>query len=235
MISHTAIKALCTKLQSTEANIRREYFQHQFLRHFYYQKESDQVFFKGGTALRIIYGSPRFFEDLDFSSSFPTFQLESLIINALQDLRRENIIADISEAKRTSGGYLAILQLDHTPIQLEISSRSSIKAVGEPVTIVSDYCPPYTLIILSSNLLVAEKLAALQTRGKARDFYDFYFLLRANVTPAKDKKIVFQIKTALEKTDVNFERELKNFLPHSHWPIIKSFRTTLLAELSRYA
>ena len=234
MISDSAISVLATKLQSTEANIRREYFQHQFLRYFYQLPDSDHVFFKGGTALRIVYSSPRFSEDLDFSSPLSPSKLETLIIDTLHHIRQENIDADISEAKRTSGGYLAILNLNNTAIHLEISSRSDRTPNGEPVTIVSDYCSPYTLVILSRDQLVGEKLAALQTRGKARDFYDFYFLLRANITPAKDKQVLSQVKKALEKKDINFTKELKVFLPHTQWPIINNFKVTLLAEISRY-
>ena len=48
-------------------NALREYFQHLFLQELYQLAGSEQMLFKGGTALRIIYGSPRFSEDLDFS------------------------------------------------------------------------------------------------------------------------------------------------------------------------
>lgn len=34
---------------------------------FYQEKEAEAILFKGGTALRLIYQSPRFSEDLDFS------------------------------------------------------------------------------------------------------------------------------------------------------------------------
>ena len=48
-------------------NIVREYFQHIFLGELYRLPDAGKILFKGGTALRIIYGSPRFSEDLDFS------------------------------------------------------------------------------------------------------------------------------------------------------------------------
>ena len=48
-------------------NIVREYFQHVFLSELYKLPEAKRLLFKGGTALRIVYGSPRFSEDLDFS------------------------------------------------------------------------------------------------------------------------------------------------------------------------
>jgi len=69
MISNEALQALATKLQTTELNVRREYFQHLFLSYFYQQPLTDRIYFKGGSALRMLYHSPRFSEDLDFSSS----------------------------------------------------------------------------------------------------------------------------------------------------------------------
>ena len=62
MISHDALRALATQSQTTELNIRREYCQHLFLSYFYQQPLTDQVYFKGGTALRMLYHSPRFSE-----------------------------------------------------------------------------------------------------------------------------------------------------------------------------
>ena len=50
-------------------NIVREYFQNVFLAKLYTLSEAEKMLFKGGTALRILYGSPRFSEDLDFSLS----------------------------------------------------------------------------------------------------------------------------------------------------------------------
>lgn len=68
MISSDFVKRLATQTQTTELNILREYLQHLFLSYFYKRKDSEKVLFKGGTALKFIYGSPRFSEDLDFSA-----------------------------------------------------------------------------------------------------------------------------------------------------------------------
>lgn len=80
MLTQNYIKELATRKQTTELNIRREYLQHLFLSYFYQQPKTESVFFKGGTALRILYGSPRFSLDLDFSSSLSR-------INFLKELK----------------------------------------------------------------------------------------------------------------------------------------------------
>lgn len=237
MMSQSAIQRLAQKLQSTELNIRREYIQHLFLFYFYQQQDSDKVYFKGGTALRIIYQSPRFSEDLDFSSTTVAIgQMEDVLIQTTREIEHEGIKVDIKEAKKTSGGYLAIIHFvlaDHEEaIQLEISQRSGINK-GEVVTVVNDFIPPYTLIAVFPDQLIAEKIQALITRQKARDFYDLYFILRARLLPPRQKDVLKKILVLLSKTQIPFEQELKIFLPRSHWAIIRNFKNTLEQEIKR--
>src|SRR3989344_2112963 len=68
MITKESLQALARSYQASEfPNIVREYFQHLFLSQMYKLNGAEKLLFKGGTALRIVYGSPRFSEDLDFS------------------------------------------------------------------------------------------------------------------------------------------------------------------------
>lgn len=238
MISASVIKNLSNKLQTTELNIRREYVQHLFLSYFYQQKSAEKVYFKGGTALRIIFQSPRFSEDLDFSSNKTTInEIEDIVLETIREIEKEGIIINLKESKRTTGGYLAIIIFllgnQEIAIQLEISQRDG-KNSGEIKTIVSDFIPPYTLMSLSQSQLIAEKIEALLTRKKARDFYDLYYILRANLLPTSEKSILKKVISVLEKININFEPELKIFLTKSHWPIIKNFKEILTQEIDRH-
>lgn len=237
MISQFTIQHLAQKLQSTELNVRREYIQNLFLSYFYQESGSDKIYFKGGTALRIIYQSPRFSEDLDFSSTTTTINtIEDILVQTTREIEREGINVDIKESKKTSGGYLAIIHFllnsQEVAIQLEFSQRKRIHQ-GEVTTIVNDFIPPYTLIALSKDQLIAEKIQALLTRQKARDFYDLYYILRANLLPAKEKDVLKKALIVLSKTNVQFEKELKLFLPKSHRVIIRNFKNTLEQEIRR--
>jgi len=237
MISYSVIQNLSRKLQSSELNVRREYIQNLFLSYFYHQPESDKIYFKGGTALRIINQSPRFSEDLDFSSTATTInKIEDIIIQTTKEIEREGINIDIKESKKTSGGYLAIilflLNNQEVAIQLEVSQRKG-KNKGEVVTIVNDFIPPYTLMALSQDQLIAEKIQALLTRQKARDFYDLYYILRANLLPAKKKDVLKKVLIVLNKSNIQFDQELKLFLPRSHWAIIRNFKNALEQEIKR--
>lgn len=238
MISQEQIQTLAKKYQTEEVNVWREYFQHLFLSYFYQQSEAGKIYFKGGTALRILYQSPRFSEDLDFSSSLKNIQvIEQAVISTLAEIEREGIQADIQEAKQTTGGYLAAIifktNSHKISLQLEISFREG-KKEGEVATVASDFLPSYTLLHLAQAQLVDEKIKALLTRAKARDFYDLYFILRANLLPAKEKNILADALKTLKQSDVRFGQELKRFLPKSHWSVIRDFSAALEREIKRF-
>ncbi len=239
MIADEALRSLATKLQTTELNVRREYFQHLFLSYFYQQPQADRVYFKGGTALRVLYNSPRFSEDLDFSSSVSDFHaIEEAMLETLAAISRENVSPEMEESKKTSGGYLAIISFStegHSPvsIQTEISLREGEK-VGEAMTIASDFIPSYTIVTLIREQLVHEKIQALLTRRKARDFYDLYFILRANLLSTRKKDVLSQVMETLKQSSINFEKELREFLPRSHWAIIRDFSVHLERETERF-
>jgi len=238
MISKSVIQELAVKKQTTQLNIRREYVQHLFLYYFYRQPPAGNIFFKGGTALRIIFDSPRFSEDLDFSASiYKIRKIEEAIINTLKEIEREGIVVDIIESKETSGGYLSELSFrlgkESVQILLQFSKRRP-QDKGEVVTISNDFIPSFTLVMLARNQLIKEKVQALLTRGKPRDFYDLYFLIRSNLIQKDEKKMLNKAKEKLAATKINFNQELKQFLPKSHWPIIRDFCHSLEQEIERF-
>ena len=236
MISQDVLIALATKYQTTDTNVRREYFQHLFLSYFYQQPKSENILFKGGTALRILYSSPRFSEDLDFNSSFTHYKdIETLLLKTLSQMEKEAIRFTLNEGKPTTGGYIASFAFYGFPrpveLRIEISQREKEKN-GNVVAIANDFTPPYNVISVPEKKLVMEKIKALLARKKPRDFYDVYFILRKQIHIA-DKKSLMHVSKLLQKTTINFEAELKQFLPRSHWAIIRNFKTNLRRELER--
>lgn len=242
MIEKRQVQKSAQIWQTTADNVVREYFQHLFLARLYEEKGSDSLFFKGGTALRIIWHSPRFSEDLDFTGVNITVKgIEALMEGALAKIELEGIQTEIVESKGTSGGYLAIFRFEaaeyKSSIQVEISLRNGKKGLGTAALIQSDLVVPYTLIHLKEKILVAEKIQACLTRAKARDFYDLYFILRSRLAFVEafrqDKQLKKKIMSVIKSKKLNFRRELKTFLPVNQHMIIKGFPKTLVAEIER--
>ena len=242
MIEKTQVQKLAGNWQTTIDNVAREYFQQLFLSRLYQENGSDGLLFKGGTALRIIWHSPRFSEDLDFTGVNITVKgIETLIEGALAKIEMEGIQTGIIESKSTSGGYLAIFQFEtneyKSRIQIEVSLRPGKKGSGEAALIQSDLVVPYTLIHLKEEVLIAEKIQACLTRGKSRDFYDLYFILRSRMAFKEafiqDKQLKAKILKVVKSGKLDFKLELKAFLPVSQHIIIKDFPKILVAEIER--
>jgi len=239
MLPSDKLREIAVKQQTTQLNVRREYVQHLLLSYFYRQPQFGNIYFKGGTALRLIYNSPRFSEDLDFSTPRSDITtIEDGIQNTLTEAEREGIRTEIMESKPTTYGYLASIDVhlaqETITIQIEISFRDT-DAKGEVVTIASDFIPPYTIMALSEVQLVKQKIRALLTRRKPRDFYDIYFILRKeHMFPPQEKVVVPQILKALEESHISFDKELTQFLPKSHWKVIKDFQSILKREIQKF-
>lgn len=241
MISPEEIKRLSTRYQTTALTVAREYIQHCFLSELYRLRGSEKIFFKGGTCLRIIYQSPRFSEDLDFTAvnHLDYKKIEDLIQDTLTNLGFWGFETDIREAKKTSGGYLSKLIfsfLDYSlTLKIEISFRQTARKIeGEFTRIKNGYIEDFDIYHLSPQDISNGKITALLSRAKARDWYDIYFLLRNNLFTIGQKKKLKDIGEKLEKSQINFRKELKEFLPHSHQLILKDFKKHLLAEIERH-
>lgn len=237
MLSSTYLQQLATKYQTSDMNVRREYAQHLLLNYLYQKSAASDLYFKGGTALRIIYGSPRFSEDLDFDTTEHSRGVwERALEETLVDISREGVEVNIEESKTTSGGYLGIVTLKNIGqpiiIHFEISFRKT-SISGEVFTIENDFVTPYPVKSLITKQLVDGKLQALFNRQKARDFYDLYYLLRANLVSLDQKKQLQKVKQLLSKNRLNFDRELSLFIPKSQTLVVRNFRTTLEREIER--
>ena len=247
MIDVKQVRELADRYQTTADNIVREYFQHLFLSQLYRMEKSDNLLFKGGTGLRIIYGSPRFSEDLDFS----IFRVERYIQKKFIEDLFSAVLAEIEKMGirvglgpkpgETAEGYYgdAVFHIyDYQPISvsINISARNGRDIKGEIDSVANDFVPTYNILHLSQELLVDEKVFdALLRRGKARDFYDLYFIMRKGLLSAGQKVRLNEKKDEIVKSSekVDFSAELSVFLPQDQQNIIRDFKNNLVNELNR--
>ncbi|MFH0863251.1 MAG: nucleotidyl transferase AbiEii/AbiGii toxin family protein [Candidatus Altiarchaeota archaeon] len=237
MLSESELRRIAQKNQATELNTAREYAQHLFLNYLGQTEESKKMLFKGGTALRIVYGSPRFSEDLDYTLLDNNIGVKKTIEEALTGMRSEGF--DISsEFHTTSGGWLilAATQVHSLPVRIELNLSNRRKTTPHPQfhMIHSQYAPAYTLTALSETQLVEEKIQALLSRKKPRDYYDLYFIIRAGL----DKKPAIENRSRLleavdEIKEAKLKPELKTFLPPTHWQTVTNLKNNLKKELTR--
>ncbi|MBI5597584.1 MAG: nucleotidyl transferase AbiEii/AbiGii toxin family protein [Elusimicrobia bacterium] len=238
MLLADEIEQLAVRFHTTKENIAREYVQHVFLSHLYADPGSDGLMFKGGTSLRIVYQSPRYSEDLDFTAAIPFLKTKALFERTAKRVGQEIGGLALVESKPTTGGYFGIVRGSMGPWEIELLLQASTRQKpmkGELSVVSSSFVPNYNVYGLPEQMLVDEKVDALLSRAKPRDFYDLYFILRKPM--GERKSIAVRRKQVLEKLEAADRKflynELKAFLPKSHWAIIQQLPDQLKKELGR--
>ena len=182
MITKEQVNFISKERKINEITIFREYLQVLFLNELYSKKQSEKIFFKGGTSLHLIYNAPRFSEDLDFTVELREDQFLKFIWNLFEEIsKKENI--EFKERKSISGKrfllsatptilpYRLFVNLDFSFREKVIFPQKSIINTGYPIIFTS------YVWHLSKDEIFAEKIRALLTRAKGRDLYDLWYLL----------------------------------------------------------
>ena len=238
MLKKDYLLELATKNQTTPDNIFREYAQNVFLSFLYQKKGGQKMLFKGGTALRLVYKSPRFSEDLDFTLKDIVFQeIEKTILEVLNDLEKELFRPQIIESKKTTGGYLSELAIkiygEQVNISVQGSQRKKSNAEKEVRLIINDFIPNYSAYLLEEKMLIGEKISAALTRAKPRDFFDVYYLLRGGHIPIELRGKLLKIPDILREKKIDFQKELAYLLPQSMQGLVKEFPAPLFQEIEK--
>lgn len=239
MLTGDQLFLIQNKFQTLKENVLREYVQHLFLSSLYRTGGSENILFKGGTAYRIAYKSPRFSEDLDFSADeISTKEIEKIMVGVVEDLSNNGLVCEIEESKGTTGGYLARLfttfQEERVPIDIQISTRQKIDKKYDIFDIINEYVPTYPALLLPQNTMINEKIQVALTRSKPRDFYDIYFLLKNGFLASGQIDQLLSVKNMLSRKNIKFADELSHFLPRSMKTVADSFPQPLLSELNKY-
>jgi len=178
------------------------------------------IVFKGGTALRLAYGSPRFSDDLDFSTLTPV--PEPAFVAAAEAAAGAVPQAILAEALSKQFTLFALYRIREPflpypfSIKIEVSTRPetwerphhlTLRLLTSPVTPISVLAHVATL-----ERMWSDKQAALAARRQPRDLYDLWFIaqsLRRPFTPDL---------SGLDRQAIR--RELRKYLPSTQWQVI---------------
>jgi predicted nucleotidyltransferase component of viral defense system len=230
MISKKQVQILAKEQQISEYVILREYIQILFLKDLYEQSFAKDIFFRGGTAIRLLYGGQRFSEDLDFTVSMDEDVFVKNVSKLFSILEKQYQIR-IKERKTMTGkAYLltATTSILSAPVyvSLDFSMREDVKQPKKNIlktnfpVVLQNY-----VYSLSKDEIFAEKIRAFMEREKSRDLYDLWILqelgAQMNLELVKEKFAYygedFSASSLVERLDVfkkgDFEKDLKQFLP----------------------
>jgi len=167
-------------------HIEKDYFQDKLL--YWIFKLTNNLIFKGGTALYKLYNMPRFSEDLDFTLLDPKERIEDKILKIAGKLNAEVNTKRFKTSLLFKLRFKGILT-SYNAVRIDVSLKNKALLGFDLKSYVPDYIDikPFTLKILKLKEMVAEKIHSLLARKNARDLYDLFFLLRISEF---DKKLV---------------------------------------------
>ena len=209
---------LALELKIDVTQVVREYWEVVLLNRLFGSPWSRDLLFKGGTALRLAYGSPRFSEDLDFSL-FKN-NLGGTFKEAASGLVKPFAVADITDLAAKRWTYLCEIRIteEYLPqpfrIKLEVSRRpapgyrSELRLITSPTTPVQALCRVATL-----EQLFQDKQDCIMDREAPKDIFDLWFI---------SQKMGIQYKPPDTKTTPReLKRELAKYLPSDYQRVIE--------------
>jgi len=238
MIDKSRLTEYSIKYKIDQYTVLREYIQIVFLNYLFQEKKAEHLTFKGGTALRLLYNSPRFSEDLDFNSDLDPDEIRKLLNTAI--INTSKLVDDI-ELKEldTIQGFSSKIyfksDISSMPLTIKLDFSFRESSIDEIKKTITTELPVqiYSLInVFSAKEILAEKIRTLFQRVKGRDIYDIWFLLNIQ-TPLDLNMINKKLELINKKFDYNelldvlnnfeqkqLEKDLFKFLPINQRQIV---------------
>ena len=171
----------------------KDYMEELFLDGIY--AATDELVFKGGTALSKFYNSIRFSDDLDFSPMHEdgVDKLPALLDSVMDKISKEYPLkimrrknnADMLVYELSVRGPLFEMLNKYQHLKIEIDKKDSVLGQTEVFRRNPAYVDlkPYIAVVMNRKEILSEKIVALLFRhnAKARDLYDIYFLAKGGV------------------------------------------------------
>jgi len=250
MLTKDQLNQIADQFKIDTFTVFREYLQLVFLNYLYQEKAAEKIFFKGGTCLRLVYGSPRFSEDLDFSTLLTVKNLKILVKKVVTNMQKE--ISDIKLIFVWQGKTSLRYRISYQGTQFKYPLNIRLDLMQEKILLPAQVSQLKTdipinfsplILHLSKDEILAEKTRAFLIRAKGRDVFDLWYLLDRGVKldqtliKKKFKKVdlVFDkavlVKKVRNYSDKRIELDLGKFLPKHYRKLIPVLKEKILVLL----
>jgi predicted nucleotidyltransferase component of viral defense system len=188
VISDTRLRTLARETGVTAGLAEKNYVNSWLLSAIYTESLSDQLIFKGGTALSKLYFPEiwRFSEDLDFTATASIPDLSQRLETAVDDISaRSGITFDVTSVHEAGDPVEYVqIKVQYDAIFDQRNTTELDITFNEPLVFpTADHhhsvedVPAFQVTAYSVEEIFVEKLRSLYQRARARDYYDIYRLL----------------------------------------------------------
>jgi predicted nucleotidyltransferase component of viral defense system len=211
------IEKLAKSLKISSARIVQEIYEMIILKGLAESKIGKFLVFKGGTALRLIYGAPRFSEDLDFSVTQEFSERD--FKEAVQGIAQKEPNLELVEALKKRWTFFALFKIKEPflpqplSVKVEVSIREKIREFETRIATSQTTTLEVLLKAFSLEQLLQDKLKTLRERQTAKDLFDVWYLAQ------KLKKEIDLPEVKINRKEL--KRDLHKLLPQNYWSVIE--------------
>jgi hypothetical protein len=229
MLRAEGIRRIARKYGMNTGVTEKDYVIEWFLKVLYEYRTDRKIVFKGGTAIKKIYYPEtwRFSHDLDFTSSLDAETIREDFEGVFAEAERKSGIRfSFRSFHVTEGSIIANIQFigplnAKNRLRLDITLDEPLLTEPAEMEVGSKYpdIQRYRAVVYSLEEILAEKIRSILQRGKSRDYYDVWMLLK------------------VRKFDMERLRELvieKCRVRGIEFDVDRIFDETKLAEAGRY-
>ncbi len=218
------LQAYPENLRAFKESILKEYLQYKILNSIFSSEHANKLAFLGGTALRIVHGSTRFSEDLDFDN-FALTEAEFTELSKIiqKDLTLEGLEVEVNTV--TKNAYRIKIRIPKLLFNSGLSALSEHKILIQVDTVPQNFGYEVEKPLLNKfdiftqinavpkGLLLAQKIFASVNRKRimGRDFFDIVFLRGLGAEP--------NFAYLKKNIDIDNEKDLKKYLLEKTAPL----------------
>lgn len=180
MLTQPQAQEFAAGARTTTDNILKEHYQIYVLDKLYGAAFADQLIFKGGTALRLAYGSFRFSEDLDFSIEKEIdFREFSIVINQIPQIIPEASVKEVYNKSHTLFAKIMFgVSFKPQTIGIKIEINKEVKDIKSTVALLKS---PFNNLEITGKVytleqILTDKLKLLDIRREPRDLFDLWYI-----------------------------------------------------------
>lgn len=220
MLTQGQAETLAREAQTTTDNVLKEHYQIFALDILYGSSFGGSLVFKGGTALRLVYNSFRFSEDLDFSLlkglSFLDFKKA---VGRLPKIIPEARINDLYDKRNTLFAKLTFnLPFKPIPLGIKIEVNKGVKKIDYHAALIKSPFNNLEVIgqVYTLEQILKDKARLIKERREPRDLFDAWYI-------SQKLGQELAVPSKLKYSTRELKDNLNAFLPESKRTVLSLF------------
>ena len=222
MISRETLQKLCRNTGLHLYQQEKDYLIKLFL--FYYYRRFEDAIFKGGTALRYLFDTQRFSEDIDFNINISPRNFEKQVKAVLFEIELTGINNGYIKKELFDDAYTSEIwfngplykgtKITRNKFRIDAGARGGLIKQPKWDLIRSSYPETKSQFLVKTmdeRELLVEKIISMFNRKNGRDLYDVWYLLKSGLVIDNDllkQKVPKGLEMSKFPTKKEYERDM---------------------------